>query len=169
MTKRIDVYISTLKRLTRTETDTALASALGVAKQTISSWRRRETVPWRLQYELIDKYGPEAAFNNEINYVATQREKQVILHVFLALYDIHKDRFDPSKDPRRYNDWAQAFLNFEYQLERLIREAGFVGEENGLFDRVAIADAILKKIESGELEDATHSFDVFLHDSEGPQ
>lgn len=164
MTKRIDLYISTLKQITGTETDTALASALGLAKQTISSWRRRESVPLNQQYELIDKYGPQAAFSNEVNFVATQREKQVILHVFLALYDAHRKRHDPSENPRRYNDWAQALLNFEYELERLIRQQGFLGEEGGLIDRVAIAEAILQKVESGQLEHVQHSFDVFLYD-----
>jgi len=162
MTKRIDVYINTLKRLTETKTDTALAASLGLAKQTISSWRRRETVPLAQQYELVDQYGSEAAFSNEVNFVATQREKQVIMHVFLSLYDKHKAQHDPSSNPRRYNDWAQAFLNFEYQLERLIREHGFVAEENGLFDRVAIAQAILAKIAAGDFSEVQHSFDVFL-------
>lgn len=164
MNKRIDTYIETLKRLTNTTSDTALASELGVAKQTISSWRRRESVPLSQQYELIDKYGPEAAFNNEVNFVATQREKQVVLHVFLAVYDAFKARHDPSEKSSRYNDWAQAFLNFEYNLERLIREEGFTGESEGLIDRSMMADAIVKRIKEGKFEPADRSLQVFLKD-----
>jgi hypothetical protein len=170
MAEPIELYIDRLKLLTGATSDTELAESIGVAKQTISSWRRRGTVPTSKQYFLTSLLGPEAAFYPEVGYATTARERQVVLAAFLELFDRLRERHDPSHNARRYSDWAQALLNFEDDLQKVIRATGFVTINEklqvGELDRSTLAQYLVKLVAEGKLEQATRSFETFL--SDGP-
>jgi len=53
-------------------------------------------------------------------------------------------------------------LNFEHNLERLIREDGFTAESEGLFGRSTMADAIAKRIKGAEFDPADRSLQFLL-------
>lgn len=57
--QKVEIIIEWLKSEADFKTDTQLAEFLGVTQQTISSWRRRETIDYKL---VIDKF-PAADLN----------------------------------------------------------------------------------------------------------
>ena len=127
MKKPIDLYIDNLKRLVGVETDTELAKSLALSKQAIAAWRRREAVPLAQQQILTALYGPEAAFNEEIGYIATQRERVAILSAFFRLFDQYRDILDPAKEKDAYETWAEVLLGFEGDLQHMVRSGGWIG------------------------------------------
>ncbi|MFB8830740.1 helix-turn-helix transcriptional regulator [Azotobacter sp. CWF10] len=55
--KSATAVLARLKVLTGCTTDTALASALGISPQTLSSWKSRDTIPYALCVEVADARG----------------------------------------------------------------------------------------------------------------
>lgn len=55
--KSATAVLARLKTLTGCTTDTALASALGISPQTLSSWKSRDTIPYALCVEMADERG----------------------------------------------------------------------------------------------------------------
>ncbi len=159
----VNEYLDTLKQLTGVNSDVQLAERIGVAKQTISTWRRRGNVPLSVELRLADELGPEASFSNEFRYAHTSRERQAILAVFLSLYDANKGRCDPVENRDRYLKWSQAFLHCEGEITDAIRKIGFVSQ-----DSFTMAEMIRTLIERGGLPSVAHALDVFLAESDNP-
>lgn len=159
MSVEIDQYLETLKRLTGAKNDSELADALGKAKQTISSWRRRGTVPTDVQYTLADLYGPEAALFREVRAATTERERQAILAVFLSLFDQHRAELDPSDGRDRYILWAQAFLHCEDDIRNAIHALGFVDPSDNQF---TIAEMVKAMIDTGKVPGVRRALDVWV-------
>lgn len=158
MASAIDEYIETLKRLTKTETDSELAAWLGKAKQTVSSWRRRGKVPYELQYELADRFGPEAALYKEVKYATTSRERQAIVTVWLKLFDRYRSHRDPANDASAYISWAQAMLHCELDIRDAVRSVGFLDEGD---NQMTVAEVVLVLINTGKLPAVNRAIDVF--------
>ncbi len=127
MKKPIDLYIDNLKRLVGAKSDSELAKSLSLSKQAIAAWRRREAVPLAQQRILTGLYGPAAAFNEEIGYDASMKERQAILSAFLRIFDQNRKLLDPTSHPSAYEHWAEALLSFESDMQRLVRSGGWIG------------------------------------------
>lgn len=52
--KSTAAVIARLKILTKTDTDTGLAGALGISPQTLSSWKSRESTPYAICVDLAE-------------------------------------------------------------------------------------------------------------------
>lgn len=127
MKKPIDIYIDNIKRLAGASSDTDLAKKLSLSKQTIAAWRRRQAVPLAQQKILTVLYGPEAAFDEDIGYAATSRERIAILSAFLRLFDKYRGLYDPASNKGAYETWAEALLAFGSDMEQLVRSNGWLG------------------------------------------
>ncbi len=159
MNTALEEYLETLKRLTGAKTDAELAAAIGKAKQTVSSWRRRGDVPCSVQYELVDRYGPEAGLYPEIKHVSSEREKQAILAVYLSLFDQHRSILDPFISREHYISWAQAFLHCEDDIRSAIRSLGFLGPGDNQF---TVAEMIKAMIDTGKLPAVHEALEIWL-------
>lgn len=127
MKKPIDLYIENLKRLAGAKSDSELARSLSLSKQAIAAWRRRGAVPLAQQQILAALYGPEAAFDEEIGYTASLRERVAIMAAFLRLYDRYRYILDPRDDNAAYENWAETLLAFETDMQKLVRSSGWIG------------------------------------------
>ncbi|KQX34092.1 hypothetical protein ASD04_17785 [Devosia sp. Root436] len=163
MTSEIEEYLSLLKKLTGATSDTDLATKLGKAKQTVSSWRRRGSIPLEVQYELAEQYGPEATPFPEIKYAVQMRERLIATTVFLSLFDEQRAELEPKDDPSRYVSWGRLFEHVELELmkaARKVREASLDG------DPFAAAELVKGLLRAGKLPDVQRSIDIWIRDVE---
>lgn len=127
MKKPIDLYIDNLKRLAGVKSDTELARSLALSKQAIAAWRRRESVPLVQQRILTALYGPEAAFDEDIGYTATMRERVAVMSAFLRIFDQYRDILDPVDNKEAYETWAEVLVSFETDMQQMVRKGGWIG------------------------------------------
>lgn len=151
MKRPIDLYIDNLKRLAGVKSDSELARRVGVSKQAIAAWRRRESVPLVQQSIFTALYGPEAAFDEDIGYTATMRERVAILSAFLRIFDQHRDILDPADKKQAYETWAEVLLSFETDMQQIVRSGGWLGVDSqgvpSVFTTSEIARALTAVVE----------------------
>lgn len=167
MVSEVDEYIETLRRLTGATTDAELAERLGVAKQTISSWRRRGSVPAKSQQAFAAQLGPEAIVDPALRYWKESREWQLVLAVMLATFDINR----PSRrtlDFGEYVKWGEALSHSEEAIRAALRK---LQSAAGKDDPAALAEMMLVMIRAGKVPELQHAIDIWVRDKfgiEGP-
>lgn len=62
MSEAVRVYIERVKAALGVTTDEQLAMALGYSKQAISSWRKRDQIPRKAEYRIVDLLGGKFAY-----------------------------------------------------------------------------------------------------------
>ncbi|WP_417689468.1 helix-turn-helix domain-containing protein [Roseibium sp.] len=94
MSEPVRVYIERMKSLFGVKTDLELAEHLGCSKQAIANWRRRDTIPFSVEADLVQKYGSVFARSEVLLGISKAQEKQVshaaatyCLHKFLSRLD----------------------------------------------------------------------------------
>jgi transcriptional regulator with XRE-family HTH domain len=123
-------YIVSLKRITASKTDADLADKIGVARQTVTSWRRRGSIPLSVELKIADIYGPDAAFSPEFRYAVSAREERAISCFFLMIFAEQAKIGELQSNPERFENWAAAIeLNRDY-VRKILREIGFLTEES---------------------------------------
>lgn len=163
MNEDIEPYIKTLRRLAGVNNDTELASKIGVAKQTISSWRRRRAVPIKMQRALAAVFGPEAMLNSALQYWASEAERELVISILIAILDI----VGPSPergDYQGYARWGQALAHCEEAVRDAIRQLHFVVAEDSAAE---IVEMVILMIRSGKLPTVSHAIDVWVTDKYG--
>lgn len=163
MPEAIDDYLDNVKKLAGVQQDSELAELLGKAKQTVSSWRRRGNVPLDVQYELADRFGPDAAMLREVVYATSSRERQVIVAIWLALYDWYRSAGNPRESESRYIDWAQALLHCENDIRDAVRSFSFnSGRKGHPYDQHTLAELVRVMINTGQLPEAKRAIDIYV-------
>jgi Bacteriophage CI repressor helix-turn-helix domain len=160
----ISNYITKLKTFAKVSTDAELADKLQVARQTVTSWRRRGSVPLSVELKIIDRYGPNAAFSPEFKYASTTREERVLLAFFLLIFSENADLKLLKNDNRLVEDWASAFtLNWE-TVRDLMRGAGFLSESSW-----PMISALKSAYDDGLMPEVEKSIDLWTAKLKGPK
>lgn len=159
MGNEVDDYLAMLKEHARVNTDTELAQLLGKPKQTISSWRRRGTVPTEAQYEIAERFGPELALFPEVRYATTRREAQIMLAVFLGIFDDLRDARNPALQSDFYLLWAQAFDHCQDHIRSVMRQQGFSSANSNPF---FAAQELRMMVRHGEIPEVQRAIDIWV-------
>jgi transcriptional regulator with XRE-family HTH domain len=155
----VDGYLDVLRRLAGASSDAELAEKLGIAKQTISSWRRRGTVPSKSQQ----------AFARQLRYWKESREWQLVLAVMLATFDINKAGGTPLPFSE-YVKWGAALSHSEDGIRSALRK---LEAATGRDRDPALVEMMMVMLRAGNVPGVTEAIDVWVRDryglTEGPQ
>ncbi|MEP4768254.1 MAG: helix-turn-helix domain-containing protein [Roseibium sp.] len=77
MNESVRVYIERLKVHFGVRSDEQLGAILGVKKQSVSSWRRRNKIPLAIELKLVQSNGAQFAWSNETRKLSENRENQI--------------------------------------------------------------------------------------------
>lgn len=165
----VDGYLDVLRRLAGASSDAELAEKLGIAKQTISSWRRRGTVPSKSQQAFARQLGPEALADPALRYWKESREWQLVLAVMLATFDINKAGGTPLPFSE-YVKWGAALSHSEDGIRSALRK---LEAATGRDRDPALVEMMMVMLRAGNVPGVTEAIDVWVRDryglTEGPQ
>jgi len=158
----VDDYLGELRRLAGAGDDAELADKLGIAKQTISSWRRRGAVPSKAQQAIADKLGPEALADPALRFWKESREWQLVLAVMLATYDINSGR--TAAPFAEYVKWGAALAHSEDRIRSALRQLATVA---GRDRDAALVEMMLVMVRAGNVPGVEEAIDVWVRDKYG--
>lgn len=86
MSEPVRVYIERMKAALGVVTDEDLSKSLGLSKQAIANWRKREKIPLEIELKMVERFGPGLAHEPLTRQFASARENQIVhaatLHIF---------------------------------------------------------------------------------------
>lgn len=120
--------IDRMKAVLNVSTDTELAVALNVSKQTVSSWKRRQAVPQKIIVYVATKTMSDIEFfikksYRQRNYAPTVGLESLGVPVALCLYSIAKDYIKFGNEISTLLWWGDLFPNIVEYYDREIHTA----------------------------------------------
>ena len=102
------------------------------------------------------RIGNLVTIDPEIGYVYSKREQEVVLSVFLQIFEEYHSKFGPTEKSAKYAAWAKVLKNIEHNYKIAMRVAGMFELEDesdpSHFDSRAIAEYVTKSIRNTSLE-----------------
>lgn len=78
MTEPVRVYIERVKAAFGVVTDEDLAFRLGLSKQAIANWRKRDKIPMNIQLQIAQIFGDDLSFSEKASKLGKFREDEIV-------------------------------------------------------------------------------------------
>lgn len=130
MSEPVRVYIERMKAALGVTTDAEAADALGISKQAIANWRRREKIPLEVELRLVAAYGPELAHDELTREVALSKEDRVVFSATIYTYSKYEDDSGRPMDLEEWLTLGSTFKEVEKAIRKTVREIGFEQESS---------------------------------------
>jgi hypothetical protein len=150
MSEPVRVYIERVKAALGVTTDEEMGNRLGLSKQTIASWRRRNKIPLEVEARLVSAFGPDFAYSDLTKEITTLRENEVVFASALYAYSRFERRLDRRLTLSERVSLGYLFKEVEKLLRAKVRQIGFEFENSESLLEILIALIDAGKIESLE-------------------
>lgn len=124
MSEPVRVYIERMKAALGAVTDEDLSKSLGISKQAIANWRRREKIPLDIELKMVERFGPDLAHEPLTREFALSRENQIVHATALYIFSYFEKRIGRETSIEEKLALGGIFREVEEQLRSEVRGWG---------------------------------------------
>lgn len=124
MSESIRVYIERMKAALGVVTDEDLSKSLGISKQAIANWRRREKIPLEIELKMVERFGADLAHEPLTREFALARENQIVHATTLYIFSYFENRIGRETTTEEKLALGSIFREVEEYVRKEVRSWG---------------------------------------------